>query len=114
MGQGDAEKIFSIGVPQALENSMFQIGKLLTQSMIAGFGTASISKCLCNDRGTACFMPGSAMGLAMTTVVGQCVGAGDYKQARSYTKKLITGAYAFLLDSESPASGSSTTVRRSI
>ena len=42
------------------------------------------------------FMPGSAMGLAMTTVVGQCVGAGDYKQARSYTKKLITGAYAFL------------------
>ena len=36
------------------------------------------------------------MGLAMTTVVGQCVGAGDYKQARSYTKKLITGAYAFL------------------
>ena len=29
------KKIFSIGVPQALENSMFQIGKLLTQSMIS-------------------------------------------------------------------------------
>ena len=91
------KKIFSIGVPQALENSMFQIGKLLTQSMIAGFGTASIAANVCAMTvEQLAFMPGSAMGLAMTTVVGQCVGAGDYKQARSYTKKLITGAYAFL------------------
>ena len=91
------KKIFSIGVPQALENSMFQIGKLLTQSMIAGFGTASIAANACAMTvEQLAFMPGSAMGLAMTTVVGQCVGAGDYKQARSYTKKLITGAYAFL------------------
>ncbi len=91
------KKIFSIGVPQALENSMFQIGKLLTQSMIAGFGTESIAANACAMTvEQLSFMPGSAMGLAMTTVVGQCVGAGDYKQARSYTKKLITGAYAFL------------------
>ena len=97
MGNSNISMVTSIGVPQALENSMFQIGKLLTQSMIAGFGTASIAANACAMTvEQLAFMPGSAMGLAMTTVVGQCVGAGDYKQARSYTKKLITGAYAFL------------------
>lgn len=97
MGNSNISMVTSIGVPQALENSMFQIGKLLPQSMIAGFGTASIAANACAMTvEQLAFMPGSAMGLAMTTVVGQCVGAGDYKQARSYTKKLITGAYAFL------------------
>lgn len=53
---------------------MFQIGKLLTQSMIAGFGTASIAANACAMTvEQLAFMPGSAMGLAMTTVVGQCV-----------------------------------------
>ena len=91
------KKIFSIGVPQALENSMFQIGKLLTQSMIAGFGTASIAANACAMTvEQLAYMPGSAMGLAMTTVIGQCVGADAYPQARKYTKKLILTAYMFL------------------
>lgn len=33
------------------------------------------------------------MNLAIITVVGQCVGAGDYKQARYYIKKLLLWAY---------------------
>ena len=35
-------------------------------------------------------IPGSAIGLAMITVVGQCVGAKDYQQARHYTCLLYT------------------------
>ena len=34
-------------------------------------------------------IPGSATGLAMVTVVGQCMGAGEIKQAINYTKKLM-------------------------
>ncbi|MDD7739865.1 MAG: MATE family efflux transporter [Lachnospiraceae bacterium] len=91
------KKIFSIGIPQALENCMFQIGKLITQSLIASFGTASIAANACAMTvEQLAFMPGSAMGLAMTTVVGQCAGAGDYRQAREYAKKLIGTAYLFL------------------
>ena len=40
--------------------------------------------------GTLC---GQAISLAMITVVGQCVGAGDLKQVRLYTKKLLKIAY---------------------
>ena len=38
-------------------------------------------------------IPGSAMNLAMITVVGQCVGAGDYAQAKHYIKKLLIISY---------------------
>lgn len=34
-------------------------------------------------------IPGSAIGLALVTIVGQCVGAGDYEQAVYYTKKMM-------------------------
>lgn len=38
-------------------------------------------------------IPGSALGLAMVTVVGQCVGAGDYEQAKYYIKKIMKITY---------------------
>ena len=38
-------------------------------------------------------IPGKAIGLAMITVVGRCVGAGDNEQAVCYTKKLLGWAY---------------------
>ena len=89
--------ILHIGVPNALENSMFQIGKLFTQSLISSFGTASIAANACASTvETLADIPAMAIGLGLITVVGQCVGAGDYKQARYYTKKLIKYAYLFL------------------
>ena len=38
-------------------------------------------------------MAGNALGLAIVTLVSQCVGAGDYEQARFYTKKLLKMTY---------------------
>ena len=92
------KNILTIGVPSALENSMFQIGKLLTQSLISSFGTAAIAANACASTvETLADIPAIAIGLGLVTVVGQCVGAGDYRQARSYSKKLIGYAYFFLL-----------------
>ena len=92
------KNILSIGVPSALENSMFQIGKLLTQSLISSFGTASIAANACASTvEMLADIPAIAIGLGLVTVVGQCVGAGDYKQARYYSKKLLKTAYIFLI-----------------
>ncbi len=88
------KKILQIGLPSGIDNAMFQIGKLFTQSLITSFGTASIAaNATASTIELLATIPASATGLALTTVVGQCVGAADYESAKSYTKKLIKWAY---------------------
>lgn len=92
------KKILHIGIPNGLENSMFQLGKILVLSMVAGCGTASIAANAVSNT-IACFqiLPGMAMGFAILTVSAQCVGAGDYDQVRYYTRKLITVTYGLII-----------------
>lgn len=90
--------ILSQGVPQAIQNSMFQIGKLLTQSLISSFGTASIAANACASTvEMLADIPGSAMGIAMVTIIGQCAGAGRFDQARDYAKRLLKMTYVFMI-----------------
>lgn len=88
-------KILSIGIPSGLENGMFQFGKILVQSLIATFGTYSIAaNAVTNNIAQMQIIPGMAMGLALVTVVGQCVGANQYEQAKYYIKKMMLMTYA--------------------
>lgn len=83
-------RILRVGVPNGLENGMFQVGKLLVLNLISSFGTAAIAaNAICNSVASFAVLPGGAIGLAMTTVVGQCVGAGDSEQADKNIKKLM-------------------------
>ncbi|MCD2493301.1 MATE family efflux transporter [Lacrimispora sp. NSJ-141] len=87
-------RIMYIGIPSGLENSIFQVGKILLQSLIVSFGTASIAaNAAANTLATLGTLPGSAMGLALVTVVGQCIGAGRYEEARKNTRILIGITY---------------------
>ncbi len=91
------KKILKIGIPSGIDNAMFQIGKLFTQSLISSFGTASIAaNATASTIELLATIPSVAMGLALTTVVGQCVGAGDYDAVKYYSKKLIKWAYILL------------------
>lgn len=83
-------KILYIGVPNGLENSIFQLGKLLLSSLIASFGTIAITaNAVVNSVGMFQQIPANAIGIAMITVVGQCIGAKDTEQAKYYVKKLM-------------------------
>ncbi len=92
------KNILSIGIPNGVENSMFQLGKILLLSVVAGFGTASITaNAIGNTVSAFGILPGAAIGLGLITVVSQCVGAGDYQQVRYYTKKLLMYAYISMI-----------------
>ena len=88
------KNILHIGIPSAFENSLFQLGRAVVVSMIALFGTSQTSaNAVANNLDGVGVLVGQAMGLAMITVVGQCVGAGDLKQATYYIKKLLLWDY---------------------
>lgn len=95
---GIMRRILYIGIPNGLENSIFQMGKILASSLIAGFGTASITaNAVVGSVGNFQLIPTNAVGMAMITVVGQCVGAGEYAQTRKYLYKLLKAAYVFVM-----------------
>lgn len=87
-------RILQIGVPNGLENSLFQLGRILVVSIIALFGTTQIAaNAVANNLDAVAVIPGQAMSLAMITVIGQCIGAGDTAQARCMAKKLLKITY---------------------
>lgn len=91
---GMVKKILYIGIPSGVENGIFQLGRVLVVSIISSFGTVQIAaNGVANNLDSVGVLIGGAINLAMITVIGQCVGAGDEKQIRSYTKKLLLIAY---------------------
>lgn len=91
------KRILQIGIPNSLENGMFQIGKILVLGLITTFGAVAITaNAVSNTVASFAALPGSAMGLALITVIGQCVGANDLAQARRYTKQLMSVTYLIM------------------
>lgn len=91
------KRICWIGVPNGIESGMFQIGKILTQSLISGFGTMQIAaNAVANSLSALHYVPGNAVSNTMTVVIGRCVGAGEKEQVKTYTKKLVGLTYALI------------------
>ncbi|WP_417175945.1 MATE family efflux transporter, partial [Anaerotignum sp.] len=94
---GIIRKLLYIGVPSSIETSIFQIGKLLVLSVVAGFGTsATTANAVSNSLSQFALIPAAAIGTAMITISGQCIGAGAYDLAVSYTKKLLLLSHGIL------------------
>ena len=88
------KRILYIGIPNGMENSMFQLGKILVLSLVSTFGTYAIAaNAISNIVANFQNLTGQAACLAMITVISRCVGAGDYEQVKYYTKKLHILAY---------------------
>ena len=83
-------RILGIGVPNGLENGMFQVGKLLVLNLITSFSTAAVAaNAIANSIVGVVNVPGQSIGLGMITVIGRCMGAGEVDQADRYTRKLV-------------------------
>ena len=82
--------ILKVGIPSGLDQGMFHLGRLIMQGLIATFGTVAIAaNAVVGQISNIVFIPGTAVSMAIITVVGQCVGANDCKQAVLYGKRLI-------------------------
>jgi putative MATE family efflux protein len=92
--RGMVHNILNVGIPSGVESSMFQIGRLLTQRIFTTFGTAAIAgNAITSVINSFSFMPGNAYGMVLLTVVGQCIGAGDYAAVKKNTAKIIKVSY---------------------
>ena len=84
-----ARRILRVAVPNAAEQVLFQLAKVVLGSLIATFGTSQIAA---NGIGQTLWSLAACMCTSMSpvfiTVVGQCTGAGDTLAAEWYMRKL--------------------------
>jgi putative MATE family efflux protein len=91
------KRILKIAVPNGLENSLFQAGKIILTGLVAVFGTAAIAaNAVGQSIATVAVIPSFSVGLAATTVVAWCARAGEYGEADYYIKRLLKWSYAFM------------------
>jgi putative MATE family efflux protein len=92
------KRIFNIGVPNSLESSMFQFGKIIIARIFTAFGTAAIAaNAVTSTINSMAFMPGNAFGMGLLIIAGQYMGAGDHRGAKRYTGKILAISYIFYL-----------------
>ncbi len=84
------KNIFRLAVPMAMEDGIFHVGKLLVQGVVTSYGTTAIAaNAVALTVADFTQMPVYAIGLGLTTVVGQCIGAGETGQARRYAGNIL-------------------------
>ena len=84
------KRILYIAVPNGLENSMFQLGKIRVLSVVSTMGTSAIAaNAVGNTLASWNILFGSALNLGLVSITAVCIGAGEISQARYYTRKLM-------------------------
>lgn len=83
------KRVLSIAVPNGIENGIFQFVKVALSSVVALFGTYQIAaNGVAQSIWSLAALVGATLGPVYITVIGQCMGNGDKKQAKYYFKKL--------------------------
>lgn len=84
------KNILRLGIPNGVENGIFQLGKIEILGFVTTFGTSAITANAVTQTLTSLeVIPGSAVQLAMIPVISRCVGKNGYEQARYYNWKLM-------------------------
>ena len=89
--------ILRIGIPNGIENSMFQFGRLMTTSLVSSLGTVSIAaNAAALSLAGFQYTVGGAVQNTMVAVVGRCVGAREKEQALRYSRTLLGLGYLLI------------------
>ena len=87
-------RILKIAVPNGIENGLFTLGRVLVTSIVALFGTSQIAaNSVAGSIDQIAVVVLNAINFGIVVVVGQCIGANDYEQAKYYIKKLMKISY---------------------
>ncbi len=92
--------IFSVGVPSSISNLSMSIGMFLLTIIVAGFGTEALAAFGIGFRlDSLAILPALGVSISVVSLVGQNVGAGQFKRAEEMTYKaglLATACMAIL------------------
>lgn len=93
------KRVVRIGVPFASEQLFFNGGKILTQTFIVRLGSEAMQiNAICASINGLSTFPQNALVPAVVTVVGQCLGRKDVKQAKKVIRSFIcTGVVAAMI-----------------
>ncbi|MBQ9098647.1 MAG: MATE family efflux transporter [Clostridia bacterium] len=95
---GIIRAILRIGVPNGIENCMFQFGRLMTSSLVSSLGTMAIAaNAAALSLANLQYNTGAAVQSTMVAVVGRCVGAQEKQQAKYYVRLLLGIAYGAII-----------------
>ena len=84
------KKVMFIGLPFAAEQIFFNGGKLLTQTFIVQLGTLSMTVYAIGNALIMLYQIGpNSLGIAIVTIVGQCIGRRNIADARKFIFSLI-------------------------
>ncbi|MBQ9759814.1 MAG: MATE family efflux transporter [Clostridia bacterium] len=90
--------ILHIGIPNGVENSLFQFGRLITSSLVSTLGTASIAaNAAALSLANLQYTMGGAVHNTSLAVIGRCIGAEEQEQAKQYTRRLLGIEYLLVL-----------------
>ncbi len=93
-------QIFQLGLPSGVQNSVIAIANVVVQSNINAFGDSAMAGCGSYSRVEGfVFLPITSLTMAMTTFIGQNLGAGKRDRARSGARQgvLMTILFAELV-----------------
>lgn len=96
--RGMIRRVLRVGIPNAVENGMFQFGKLAVQSTVSTLGTTAIAaQAIVVTLELFGSMPAQAANTGLLTVAGQCVGRKQMDEMRRYTRLFIKISFLILL-----------------
>ena len=91
-------RVVQIAVPAAIESASVQIGLLLVQRIITGFGVAeSAAHGIASRMQPLSYLPAHCWGIVSMIVIGQCCGAGDQRLARQSVLHLMKLSYGWMI-----------------